>query len=338
MHNQGFIGILRNIMHKTMPYNTIMTLKSRFAHRAPEIALLLITVIWGGSFLVVKYALTLSSPMFFVGCRFAVAALAVALVSLKSMRGFTRRDLFAGGVIGLSITLGYGLQTIGLQEITSSESAFLTALYVPIVPLLLWLVLGQPPRWMSWVGIALAFSGLVLLTGNGLGSLSLNRGQLLTVISAVAIAGEILLIGHFASSVDVRRVTVLQLIAASLAAFALMPLAGESQVPAFSWTLLGIVVALGAASALIQLTMNWAQRTVDPARATIIYAGEPVWAGLFGRLAGERLPALALLGGALVVLGVIASEWKPRNRRTPADTSASVSEPASNPASRQSTP
>ncbi|NLZ87067.1 MAG: EamA/RhaT family transporter, partial [Gammaproteobacteria bacterium] len=44
----------------------------------------------------------------------------------------------------------------------------------------------------------------------------------------------------------------------------------------------------------------------------IIYAGEPVWAALFGRLAGERLPALALLGGLMVVLGVIASEWKPK--------------------------
>ena len=59
--------------------------------------------------------------------------------------------------------------------------------------------------------------------------------------------------------------------------------------------------------------MNWAQRTVDPARATLIYAGEPVWAGIFGRIAGERLP-LALVGGALVVLGVIVSEWKPRLR------------------------
>jgi len=71
-----------------------------------------------------------------------------------------------------------------------------------------------------------------------------------------------------------------------------------------------IAVALGLASALIQFVMNWAQRVVDPSRAAIIYAGEPVWAGIIGRIAGERLPVIALLGGALVVLGVLVSELK----------------------------
>ena len=168
---------------------------------------------------------------------------------------------------------------------------------------------------MTWVGVALACMGLMLLTGNNPASISFSYGQLITIAGAVAIAAEILLISHYARSVDLRRVTVLQLAAASIAAFALMPLAGETEIPPFSWTLTGLAVALGCASALIQLTMNWAQRTVDPARATLIYAGEPVWAGIFGRIAGERLAPLALVGGALVVLGVIVSEWKPRLRR-----------------------
>lgn len=78
------------------------------------------------------------------------------------------------------------------------------------------------------------------------------------------------------------------------------------------------MISLGLASALIQFVMNWAQRMVDPTRAAIIYAGEPVWAGLFGRIAGERLPLLALLGGLMVVLGVLVSElkWnKPKQKR-----------------------
>ena len=151
---------------------------------------------------------------------------------------------------------------------------------------------------MTWVGVALACMGLMLLTGNNPASISFSYGQLITIAGAVAIAAEILLISHYARSVDLRRVTVLQLAAASIAAFALMPLAGETEIPPFSWTLTGLAVALGCASALIQLTMNWAQRTVDPARATLIYAGEPVWAGIFGRIAGERLAPLALVGGA----------------------------------------
>jgi len=65
---------------------------------------------------------------------------------------------------------------------------------------------------------------------------------------------------------------------------------------------------------VIQVAMNWAQRTVSPTRATVIYAGEPVWAGIFGRLAGERLPGIALLGAALIVAGVIVSEMKGRGK------------------------
>ena len=76
--------------------------------------------------------------------------------------------------------------------------------------------------------------------------------------------------------------------------------------------LLASALGLGAASAVIQLAMNWAQKSVSPTRATLIYAGEPVWAGIVGRIAGERLPGLALLGGALIVLAVIISEWKPK--------------------------
>lgn len=60
--------------------------------------------------------------------------------------------------------------------------------------------------------------------------------------------------------------------------------------------------------------MNWAQRSVSPTRATVIYAGEPVWAGIVGRLAGERLPGVALLGGALIVIGVVVSELRIRRK------------------------
>ncbi|MNC54096.1 hypothetical protein D3C75_1035590 [compost metagenome] len=60
--------------------------------------------------------------------------------------------------------------------------------------------------------------------------------------------------------------------------------------------------------------MNWAQKSVSPTRATLIYAGEPVWAGIVGRIAGERLPGIALFGGLLIVIAVIVSELKIKRR------------------------
>ncbi|MGV6872871.1 DMT family transporter [Pseudochelatococcus sp. B33] len=275
----------------------------------PEIVLVLVTVVWGTTFLVVQHALTVTGPFFLVGLRFATAALLLGLGSARSMAGVTWLDLRAGGAIGVALMLGYSLQTVGLQTIPSSQSAFITALYVPFVPLLQLLVLRIMPRPMAWVGIALSFVGLMLLAGPEGTSIRFEAGELWTLASAVAIAGEIILISAFAGRAHARRVTVVQLAVASALSFAAMIPAGES-VPPFSWLLVATACGLGFASALIQFAMNWAQRTVSPTRATLIYAGEPVWAGIFGRIAGERLGPLAILGGALIVAGVLVSELR----------------------------
>ncbi|KPY85249.1 putative Membrane protein [Pseudomonas syringae pv. spinaceae] len=277
-----------------------------------EAVLILITMLWGGTFLLVQHALTVSGPMFFVGLRFAAAALIVALFSLKVLRGLTFLELKAGVFIGTAIMLGYGLQTVGLQTIPSSQSAFITALYVPCVPLLQWLVLGRRPGLMPTLGIILAFTGLMLVSGPQGATLNLSSGEIVTLISAVAIAAEIIMISAYAGKVDVRRVTVVQLATASILAF-LMIVPTQERLPDFSWLLVVSAVGLGLMSAAIQIAMNWAQKSVSPTRATVIYAGEPVWAGLVGRLAGERLPGIALLGAALIVAGVIVSEMKRRS-------------------------
>ncbi len=278
-----------------------------------EWVLIFITILWGGTFLLVHKVMTVSGPMFFVGLRFAAAALFVAMVSARSLSGLTATELKAGFLIGVSIMLGYGLQTVGLQTISSSQSAFITALYVPFVPLLQWVILGRRPGLMPSIGISLAFIGLMLLAGPNGRSLQFSPGEIATVVSAVAIAAEIILISRFAGKVDVRRVTVVQLATASALSF-LMIVPTQEALPDFSWLLVLSAVGLGAMSAAIQVAMNWAQKSVSPTRATLIYAGEPVWGGVFGRLAGERLPGAALVGALLIVIAVVVSELKIKRR------------------------
>ena len=106
-----------------------------------------------------------------------------------------------------------------MQTISSSQYAFLTALYVPVVPLLQWLFLRRPPGLMSWLGIVLAFTGLLLVAGPQDGRITLNAGEIATLISTLAIAAEIILISRYAGKVDVRRVTLIQLAVASLCAW-----------------------------------------------------------------------------------------------------------------------
>lgn len=285
-----------------------------FSVKPQEALLILITMFWGGTFLAVQYAVTLSGPFFFVGLRFATAAIAVGLLSRKTLLGLTLKELKAGVAIGVAIAMGYSLQTWGLQTITSSKSAFITAMYVPLVPLLQWLCLGRIPGLMSCTGIVLAFIGLILLAGPENNLLALGPGEIITLVGAIAIAAEIILISAWAGKVDVKRVTVVQLATASLVAFVTMVPAGES-VPPMSTGLVVVALGLGIFSAIIQVTMNWAQRSVSPTRATVIYTGEPVWAGIFGRIAGERLPLLALVGAAFIVAGVLVSELKLKRKK-----------------------
>lgn len=134
-------------------------------------------------------------------------------------------------MIGVSIMLGYGLQTtMGLQAISSSQSAFITALYVPFVPLLQWLVLGRRPGLMP-IGICLAFIGLMLLAGPEGGNLHFSEGG-----GHLGQRG-----GHRRRNrpdqplrrPGRRRVTVVQLATASLLAF-LMIVPTQERIPDFS--------------------------------------------------------------------------------------------------------
>ncbi|BBL52805.1 membrane protein [Bartonella quintana] len=279
-----------------------------------ELALFAATILWGITFLVIHIAVRYSGPLFFVGFRFTVASLICGAIFWRSMKGITVYEIFAGMAVGLGMFLGYAFQAMGLQTIISSQSAFITALYIPIVPVLQWIIFKKPPRLACWVGIIFAFIGLILVSGQKSGRFDFSKGEILTLLGALAIAGEIILIGIFANKVDSRRVTVLQLCFSGLFSFFCMPLSGES-IPEFSWVWLSIGIGLAFMSAIIQLAMNWAQKSISPTRATLIYAGEPVWAGIVGRLAGERLSPLALLGGALILIGIIVAELQPSQWR-----------------------
>ncbi|NMO03796.1 DMT family transporter [Gordonia sp. TBRC 11910] len=288
-------------------------------HRLPftrqELSLVAVTAVWGSTFVVIAKVMQYSGPLFFIGIRFLAAAAIAAVVFHRSLARITRTDLIAGVSIGVTMTFGYGLQTYGLQTLDASTSAFITAMYVPLVPLLLWAVFRRTPKAMTIAGVGLAFTGLILLAGPSAAGISLGAGEIATLLGAVAMAAEIILIGSFAGKADLGRVTIIQLFVAGAVALLVMPVVGES-VPSFSWWWLGAALGMGAASCLIQATMNWAQRTVSPTRATIIYTGEPVWGAVFGRLAGDRLGPLALVGAVLILAGVLVSELKPKQ---PAD-------------------
>ena len=285
-----------------------------------EWSLIFITMLWGGTFLVVHTAMQYAGPLFFVGMRFGLASLFVLPFVIRKMRGVTRTEIIGGFTVGISIFFTYTLQSFGLTHISSSMSAFITAFYVPLVPLMQWLFLRRRPGRMSMIGIALAFFGLMLVSGPEASGLQVGIGEIATLLGAVSAAAEIILIARFTEHVDTGRFTFLQLAFASLICFLFMPAAGET-IPQFHWGWVIPVVSMALVSTLVQFAMTWAQRYISPTRATVIYAAEPVWAGILGALVGEQLPLLAIIGASFIVAGVLVSELK-LPRKTPVDTTA----------------
>ncbi|PWR23601.1 DMT family transporter [Zavarzinia compransoris] len=280
------------------------------ARHLPALVLFGVTFIWGASFLVIQTALAVSGPLFFQGLRYGIAALVLAAITLPRIGGLTRLEWWVGVCTGLAVAAANGLQAVGLGMIPSSTSAFLTALYVPMVPLAQWLFMRDPPRPLAWAGIALAFAGMVLLAGPGALHLDLGAGEAMTIASAAIIAAEIVAIGIYTKRLDSRRVALVQIVVIAVATFAAVPVAGEG-VPAPGWLLLACAGGLGLGSVVIHLAMYWAQKRLSPTRATLIYATEPIWAGILGRLAGERLPALGLAGAGLIVASVVLNALRP---------------------------
>lgn len=283
-----------------------MGMARRFFASPQEWALCGITALWGVTFLVVRTAMQESGPLWFVGLRLSVAAVILGLFSFPLFRDMTRKEVTGGAVLGVFLCAGFVLQTAGLATVTASVSAFITAFYVPLVPLFEWLLLRRTPGLKAWIGMALAFPGVVLITGGSAPPGGLGTGEILTILCAFVFALEIVMTGYIVPGTNPRRVATVQLIVGALLAFGCMPLLAEHPAP-FSWLVVGSACGLGLASACIQSVVAWAQKRISPTRATIIYAGEPVWAGIVGYVVGERLSLAALGGCLLVITGILVS-------------------------------
>ncbi|NGY03882.1 DMT family transporter [Solimonas terrae] len=275
----------------------------------PDLLLIAVTAVWGGTFIVVKTALQWSGPFTFVALRFGLAAVLLGLVSWRALRGFTASEIRGGILIGTAVFFGYGLQTVGLREISSSASAFYTAMYVPMVPLLQIVLFRTLPRLLAWIGIVLACVGMLLLSKPDGASLIVGHGAIVTMVGALAMAFEILLISRYANRGNLRRLALLQLATVAVLS-SLAALLCREPAPVFSSTYLACLGAMALISAFIQLALTWAQRTVPATRATVIYALEPVWAALVGVFVGDQLGVSGFAGGLLIVISVIVTELR----------------------------
>lgn len=276
--------------------------------------LLLITIIWGTTFVVVKGILARVDPIALIGMRFLVASLAVTLVLARQILRADRRAVKAGVVIGLILFAGYVFQTIGLEYTTASKCGFITGLSVVLVPVFSAFLLGKWPDTPSLIGVGFATFGLALLSLNFAEATLIQLGDFLSLAGAVAFGFHIVAVGKFAPLYDVRILVIMQLWTVAIAAFVMVGfrvfvLGHAILMSPTGMDLIGIGFLGILATALTLFIQNIAQRFTSPTHVAIIFAAEPVFAGVFGWwLLGETFTVVQMIGAALILVGMLVAE------------------------------
>jgi drug/metabolite transporter (DMT)-like permease len=272
----------------------------------PLLALILVTAVWGVTFVQVKDAVDVYPLFAFLAVRYAIATGVLAVAGGRRVRTLGRSGFTGGAVLGGLLGLGIGLQTAGLERTTVSSTGFITGLYVVFTPLFGLLLFRTTVGLEVWGGVTLAVFGLALLSGVDVGS---PGGDLLVLASAAAQALQIVMLERVASRYDAVALTLVEM-AACFVGFLVIALAlGQLEVP-HGWTVWGALIVTGVfASALAYLIQVWAQRRISAARIAIVFSLETVFAGIFGYwLADDRLGWLGWGGCALILAGIVVAE------------------------------
>ena len=192
---------------------------------AADLALVVITLIWGATFVVVKEALESVSTLLFLALRFSLATIVLGLLFGRRLLAESPgpHALRAGLLVGASLFLGYLLQTLGLRSATPARSAFITGLSMVLVPLYAAAFDQVRPSRSCWAGVTLATLGLYLLASPGSGG-RLATGDLLTLGCAAAFALHVLLLGRLSTRTSV-----------AFLAFAQVAVTAALSLATFSW-------------------------------------------------------------------------------------------------------
>ncbi len=275
-----------------------------------DLVLALIAAIWGSTFIVVKSALEDCSVLLFLALRFTLASAALALIFRTKLKA-GRSTILGGMAAGLLLILGYILQTEGLRSTSASKSGFLTGMYIVLVPLLAAVVYKNVPGWREWTGVAMAATGMALMTLDGV-SWEIVRGDALTLAAAAAFAGHIVLLGRLAREGPTAALSLAQIAAGAVVCWMALPFFETPRLSPTPRLWMALALTGIVATAFVFAAQTWAQRHTTPTRTALLFALEPVFAALTGFFfAGERLGTRAALGALLILAGIVRVEMKP---------------------------
>lgn len=287
-----------------------------------ESALLMMTIIWGGTFVIVKESLNDVSSMLFIALRFGIASSILFLILRIKKIPFNKNSLLPGFILGIFLFGGFFFQTLGLKITSATKSGFITGILIVFIPFVQILVEKKYPSKGAWTGTFLVLLGIIFLSSGGksindffyqLGK-GFNLGDLFTLICALLFAFQVVLIDVYSPKYEFWNLLLIQLstvaVLSLIASFVFSGLNIESvHINLTKYLIFGILyTSLLATLINIGLQTKY-QKMVSPTLAGIIYSFEPIFAAIFAFfLLDEKITNFGLLGSALIFSGLIAAE------------------------------
>lgn len=281
-----------------------------------KILIILATVIWGFSFVVMKDTVEVLPPAWLLGFRFTTAGIILTAILWKRVRRvFSLKVLGAGALLGVFDFSAFWTQTVGLEYTTPGINAFLTATYCVIVPFLWWVIARRRPTIFNIGAAALAVAGIWLVSvSTGGETLTLGFGEGMTLACALLFAVHIVFTSKFSQVHDVLVLTAIQFVTEGV--LGLLVGAGFETLPALSQITPSIVGGMAFliifASIVAFGIQNVSLAYVPPAQASLFLSLESVFGVVFSVLLyGEQLTLRLVAGFVLIFVAIVISETFP---------------------------
>ncbi len=287
-----------------------------------EIALLFNTLVWGGTFALIKNAFTDTSPLLFLGLRFSIAAIIFLPFVYASLKKANKQTLIAGAVLGFFYFTGFTAQSLGLNLTTATKSGFITGTFVVFIPILQLIIEKRKPKWFNVLSVLLVLVGLIILSSKGSNAIDFikqlgtdfNQGDLLTLICSLLFAFQVVYVDVYTKKYDYLPMVFVQLLVTGIGGFILSFIFSISNLETVKFTfnttvitaILYTAIFASIIATVIQLKF---QKFVSPTKAGIIFSIEPIFASVFAYfLLSEKISNFGLVGCVLIFIGLIVSE------------------------------
>ena len=276
--------------------------------------LLAASFFWGTTFVAQILGMDGLGPYTYAAARFALGVLFVGALwflyrdkRAEQRRAGTFRSGFRAGIpVGLAMFVGVTLQQVALLYTTAGKTAFITTVYIVLVPLAA-VLLGQRVRAVQWGGAVLAFAGVYFLSAHG--ETTINTGDLLVLVCSFFWMAQILLIDRYARAVDAIELCFMQMIVCTIGS-AVLAAIYESFAWSDIWSAAVPILYAGLFSCGVAYTCQiLGQAYVEPTQAAILMSTEAIFAAVAGWIVlGETMSGVQLLGCALLLGGALMAQ------------------------------